>query len=30
MEDHVAVEIRSTETGMCFEEHVTCDEGRQS
>lgn len=26
MEDHVAVEIRSTETGMCFEEHVTCDE----
>ena len=24
MEDHVAVEIRSTETGMCFEEHVTC------
>lgn len=26
MEDHVAVEIHSTETGMCFEEHVTCDE----
>lgn len=25
VEDHVSVEIRSTETGMCFEEHVTCD-----
>lgn len=25
VEDHVSVEIRSSETGLCFEEHVTCD-----
>ena len=26
VEDHVSVEIHSTETGMCFEEEITCDE----
>lgn len=25
-EDHVTVKIRTTETGMCFEEEVTCNE----
>ena len=26
VEDHVSVEIHSAETGMCFEEEITCDE----